>query len=99
MAMGPASSEELKTYFARLKADADRCYQVARAARSKGFDPELEVEIPQTEDLASRVERLLTDYGVSGVAARMPEPSRADRPATGSIPPAQGVAQRPARSE
>ncbi|HYS72333.1 MAG TPA: DNA polymerase II large subunit, partial [Thermoplasmata archaeon] len=71
--MGAACSREMKDYFARLQAGADACYGVARRARAQGFDPELDVEIPQTEDLASRVERLLQDYGVVGVANRIRE--------------------------
>jgi len=99
MAMGPACSEELSTYFARLQAAADACYQVARVARSKGFDPELEVEIPQTEDLASRVERLFKDYDVAGVAARIRELSeRHDREEV-SILVAKELARRPSKSK
>src|SRR2546428_9502611 len=63
----------MKDSSARLQAGADACYAVARSARAQGFDPELDVEIPQTEDLASRVERLLQDYGVAGVANRIRE--------------------------
>ncbi|MCL2510250.1 MAG: DNA polymerase II large subunit, partial [Methanomassiliicoccaceae archaeon] len=37
-------------------------------ARKLGKDPETIVEIPQAEDLASRVEKLLKDYNVEGVA-------------------------------
>jgi len=78
--MGLACSVEMREYFARLQAAADACYTVARKARAQGFDPELDVEIPQTEDMASRVERLLKDYGVAGVAARIRELSaRHDR--------------------
>ena len=63
-----AMSESMSAYFADLKAKNDRCYQIAEEARSKGFDPETFVEIPQAEDLASRVEKLLKDYNVEGVA-------------------------------
>ena len=99
MVMGPASSEEMNLYFRRLQEAADACYQVARVARSKGFDPELEVEIPQTEDLASRVERLLVDYGVAGVAARIRELSKNHDREEVSILVAKELAKRPSRTK
>ena len=69
----PVASEEVRSYFAGLLAQVDSTYAVARAARARGFDPELDVEIPLTEDLASRVERLLEHYEVDGVARRIRE--------------------------
>ena len=65
---GPAFSEEMGRYFAKLSAMKDECYEIATKARAKGFDPFTEVEVPQAEDLASRVEKLLDDYHVEGVA-------------------------------
>ena len=49
---------------------------MAIEARSKGLDPSLEVEIPQAEDLAARVEKQLSDWHVEGVAERIREISR-----------------------
>lgn len=49
---------------------------MAVEARSKGLDPSLEVEIPQAEDLADRVEKQLSDWHVEGVAERIREISR-----------------------
>jgi len=73
-------SEELEAYFRGLEAGAEAGYRVARAARGKGIDPEREVETPLAEDLASRVERLLKDYDVEGIARRIRELSeRHDR--------------------
>ena len=46
----------------------DRCYEIAEKARAMGYDPETSVEIPQASDLASRVEKLLDEYHVEGVA-------------------------------
>ena len=46
-------------YVERLKADCDAAYQIAEAARSKGFDPKSTVEIPQAFDLADRCQKLL----------------------------------------
>lgn len=65
---GPAFSEEMSSYFSELSAKKDECYAIAGKARKMGFDPFTEVEIPQAEDLASRVEKLLDDYHVEGVA-------------------------------
>ena len=65
---GPAFSEEMGQYFAKLSAMKDECYEIANKARAEGFDPFTEVEVPQAEDLASRVEKLLDDYHVEGVA-------------------------------
>ncbi len=64
----PIASEEIRGYFAGLLKQVEATYAVARAARRRGFDPELDVEIPLTDDLASRVERLLEHYEVEGVA-------------------------------
>ena len=97
--MEPASSEEMNLYFRRLQEAADACYEVARLARSKGFDPELEVEIPQTEDLASRVERLLVGYDVAGVAARIRELSKDHDREEVSILVAKELANRPSRTK
>ncbi len=65
---GPAFSEEMARYFSELNAKKDECYEIANRARTLGYDPFTEVEIPQAEDLASRVEKLLSDYHVEGVA-------------------------------
>ena len=62
-----AASSEMNRYFKRLQDEANRCYEVATAAREKGFDPETRVEIPQAEDLASRVEQLLQIPGIAAI--------------------------------
>jgi DNA polymerase II large subunit len=69
-------SESMEAYFSSLQDQVNVCYEVARRARSKGFDPELDVEIPQAQDLAARVEKLLVDWDVEGVASRIRELSR-----------------------
>jgi DNA polymerase II large subunit len=61
-------SDDMKAYFKRLSDENARCYEIAEKARIMGRDPEDHVEIPQAEDLASRVEKLLSDYDVEGVA-------------------------------
>jgi len=63
-----AASDDMKEYFRLLSEKNSECYRVAEAARKLGRDPETFVEIPQAEDLASRVEKLLKDYNVDGVA-------------------------------
>ncbi|MBE6520847.1 MAG: DNA polymerase II large subunit [Thermoplasmata archaeon] len=64
----PAASPEMEEYFDRLLSMKDRCYEIAEKARAMGYDPETSVEIPQASDLASRVEKLLDEYHVEGVA-------------------------------
>jgi DNA polymerase II large subunit len=54
-----AASPAMRTYFQQLQQDIDICYQLAKSAREKGYDPERTVEIPQALDLASRVEQLV----------------------------------------
>ncbi len=66
-------SESMEEYFSALQREVDACYEVARRARVKGLDPELEVEIPQASDLAARVEKLLAEWDVEGVASRIRE--------------------------
>ncbi|MCL1978744.1 MAG: DNA polymerase II large subunit, partial [Methanomassiliicoccaceae archaeon] len=63
-----AASDEMKEYFRSLSEKNNECYAIAEAARKVGKDPETFVEIPQAADLASRVEKLLKDYNVEGVA-------------------------------
>ncbi|MBE6524907.1 MAG: DNA polymerase II large subunit [Thermoplasmata archaeon] len=65
---GPVYSQEMAKYFSELNAKKDEIYELAKKARSLGFDPEDYVDVPQAEDLASRCEELLKDYQVKGVA-------------------------------
>ena len=71
-----ACSESMRRYFSDLFRENERCYALAKEARSKGLDPSLEIEIPQAEDLAARVEKQLSDYQVEGVAERIRDISR-----------------------
>ncbi|MBN1678034.1 MAG: DNA polymerase II large subunit, partial [Candidatus Thermoplasmatota archaeon] len=66
----------MEEYFSSLQKEVDRCYEIARCARLLGLDPELSVEIPQAADLAARVEKLLSEWEVEGVASRIRELSR-----------------------
>ncbi len=58
-------------YFNTLNKEVEAIYAVAEAARSKGYDPELRVEIPPAHDVAARVEATLE--GPVGVARRIRE--------------------------
>ncbi|OGS47140.1 MAG: DNA polymerase II large subunit [Euryarchaeota archaeon RBG_16_67_27] len=91
-------SEDARRYFDGLREGVEACYRVARAARAKGFDPELDVETPLTEDLASRVERLLKDYDVEGVARRIRELAKVHDREELAIVVAKEMARRPAPS-
>ena len=57
-------------YFERLESETQHLYEIANEARSKGFDVELETEIPVAKDLAERVEGLV---GPKGIARRIKE--------------------------
>ena len=61
----------MRRYFSGLFLENERCYALAAEARAKGLDPSTEVEIPQAEDLAARVEKQLSDWHVEGVAERI----------------------------
>jgi DNA polymerase II large subunit len=58
-------SKELDSYFRSLKDNAEKCYEIAKEARAKGFDVETTVEIQFAEDLAGRVEKLVGPEGIS----------------------------------
>jgi DNA polymerase II large subunit len=92
----PVASEEVRAYFAGLLKQVEATYAVARAARGRGFDPELDVEIPLTDDLASRVERLLEHYEVEGVARRIRELAKTHDREELAILVSKEMAQRPA---
>jgi len=95
----PIVSEEVRSYFAGLLSQVHATYAVARAARARGFDPELDVEIPLTDDLASRVERLLEHYEVEGVARRIRELAKDHDREELAILVAKEMAVRPAASK
>ena len=66
----------MRRYFSGLFLENERCYALAAEARAKGLDPSTNVEIPQAEDLAARVEKQLSDWHVEGVAERIRELSK-----------------------
>ncbi|MGM0605854.1 MAG: DNA polymerase II large subunit [Halobacteriota archaeon] len=57
-------------YFGRIEDRLDEAFDVAETARSRGKDPETEIEIPVARDMADRVENIL---GIPDVAARVRE--------------------------
>src|SRR5437879_13404686 len=95
----PVASEEVRAYFAGRLKQVEATYAVARAARRRGFDPELDVEIPLTDDLASRVERLLEHYEVEGVARRIRELAKTHDREELAILVAKEMALRPASNK
>jgi DNA polymerase II large subunit len=57
-------------YFERIESRLDEAFERAEAAKSQGWDPTTDVEIPVAKDMADRVENIL---GISGVAERVRE--------------------------
>jgi DNA polymerase II large subunit len=94
-----AASDKMKDYFSMLARETDRCYGVARRARGRGMDPETFVEIPQAEDLASRVEKLLAAWNVEGVAQRIRELSADHNREEVSLLVSKEIAGLPAKSK
>jgi DNA polymerase II large subunit len=95
----PVVSEEIRFYLDSLTAQVTASYSLARAARARGFDPELDVEIPLTDDLASRVEKLLEGYEVEGVARRIRQLAKQYDREELAILVAKEMAGRPAASK
>ena len=62
--------EEIRRYHESLMVELDRIYRIAEAARKKGLDPELSVEIPIAKNMAERVEKLMN---LQGLAKRIME--------------------------
>ena len=58
----------VEEYFANLQSEVGRAYAVAERARAVGLDPEFTPEIPQAEDMAMRVEKLLGHLHLDGIA-------------------------------
>ena len=47
-------------YFTHIKKEVDKVYEVAEAARAKGFDPKDKVEIPLAMSMAEKVVGLIS---------------------------------------
>jgi len=63
-----AATDEMKAYFQALEDEVNRLYDVAKEARKKGLDPELEPEIHLAKDVAGKVEGLM---GIKGIGKRI----------------------------
>ena len=63
-------SPMMEVYEKSLMDELHWAIAIAKAARSRGLDPTMDVEIPIASDLADRVEALLN---IKGVAARIRE--------------------------
>ena len=61
----------MEAYQASLRAEIDRAYVVAGAARAQGLDPETFPEVPPAEDMAMRVEKLLGHLPVAGLSTEI----------------------------
>lgn len=72
-----AASEGMKAYFSRMLSEVSAAYKVSQDARGRMLDPEDSVEIPLAEDVAARVEGLISTLipGLlnSGLAGRIRE--------------------------
>lgn len=60
-------------YSKKLSEQLNDAYNVAKRARSKGFEPVDEPEIPIAKDLAGRVEKLIGPKGVAGAIRELNE--------------------------
>jgi len=65
-----------KKYFQELDEKVNEVYDIAKNARRKGLDPELEPEPELTRDIAERIEKLI---GPEGITERMRELDGMDR--------------------
>jgi DNA polymerase II large subunit len=61
----------VEPYFQSIESAVDRAYAVAGRARSLGIDPFPNPEVPRARDMASRVEELLSEFRVPGIAAEI----------------------------
>ena len=55
-------------YGAGIEAAVDRAYEAAGRARAVGLDPTLTPEVPRAQDMASRVEKLLSHLKLDGIS-------------------------------
>ena len=61
----------MESYFRSVEAEVDRAYAVAEKARHSGYDPEVTPEIPRAQDMAMRVEKLLSHLEVEGISTEI----------------------------
>jgi len=61
----------VEEYFRAIEHEVDRAYAAAEEARKEGLDPETVPEIPRAQDMAARVEKLLSHLGIEGISAEI----------------------------
>ncbi|MFT4308593.1 MAG: DNA polymerase II large subunit [Candidatus Woesearchaeota archaeon] len=70
-------SPAIQSYFDRLRAEVNSAYAIAQKARAQGLDPERTVPIPLAENMAERVEGLISSVAPqiigSGITERIVE--------------------------
>ena len=67
------ASQRIQNYFEHLKKETAHAYDVAKNARSKGFDPELDVNIPLAANMAERVVGLISLVAPSLKESNIPQ--------------------------
>ncbi|MEK6868306.1 MAG: hypothetical protein AABX98_05795, partial [Nanoarchaeota archaeon] len=55
-----AASERIEKYFTQIEQGVKENYEIATAARKKGFDPDPHVDIKLAKNMAERVEGLIS---------------------------------------
>ncbi|MBR9699996.1 DNA polymerase II large subunit [Candidatus Woesearchaeota archaeon] len=67
----------IEEYFGSIIKEVEKAYEIANIARKKGFDPEDQVAIPLTQNMAERVEGLISvivpEIKNSGISERINE--------------------------
>ncbi|MGP8078205.1 MAG: DNA polymerase II large subunit [Thermoplasmata archaeon] len=61
----------MEDYFRAIEHGVDRAYSAAEEARREGIDPETVPEIPRAQDMAARVEKLLSHLGIEGISTEI----------------------------
>ena len=67
------ASQRIKDYFEQLQKETNNAYTIAKSARSKGFDPEGDVNIPLAANMAERVVGLISLVAPSLKQSNIPE--------------------------
>ena len=67
------SCARVEPYYRSIESLVDRAYGAAGAARRIGLDPEIAPEIPRAQDMAMRVEKLLSHLPIAGISTEIRE--------------------------
>ncbi len=71
------NGQTVEAYFRSIESEIERGYALAERARGLGLDPEVRPEVPRAQDMASRVEKLLSHLGIDGIAEEIRTLARA----------------------